>query len=269
MIDLTPLDVRKKRGDFAKGLRGYDPQEVDGFLELIAERMEVLVKENLTFREKIDQLGEKVVVQEEREQAVQEALVTAQELRQDVKKQALREAKLVEREARARIAGMIEESEKLLTEHSSVLKELERHRDRFLKAFRAFLERELDTVEVELGRAPLEDVTLDFELGQGAWSIEEADDEVDDVAASEAAEPAVTAETAETAENGQNGEIGEIGDVAGAVADEPLATGSVAPEAKYVTTEADEQQPPQGQDGGDSLWLSSIMMERKEEEDTK
>ena len=32
MIDLTPLDVRKKRGDFRKMLRGYDPQEVDSFL---------------------------------------------------------------------------------------------------------------------------------------------------------------------------------------------------------------------------------------------
>jgi DivIVA domain-containing protein len=249
MIDLTPLDVRKKRGDFGKGLRGYDPQEVDGFLELVAERMEVLVKENLAFRGKIEELGERVVVQEGREQAVQEALVTAQGLRQDVKKQALQEAKLLKREARTRVAGMIVESEKLLTEHSSVLKELERHRDRFLKAFRTFLERELDTVEVELGRAPLDDVTLDFELGQVAWSIEEADD----VSASEVAEAADTV---------------EIGDAAGA-ADEPLATGSVAPEAKYVATEADEQQPPQGQDGGDSLWLSSIMMERKEEEDTK
>ena len=44
MIDLTPLDVRKKRGDFGKGLRGYDPAEVDGFLELVGERMEELVK---------------------------------------------------------------------------------------------------------------------------------------------------------------------------------------------------------------------------------
>jgi DivIVA domain-containing protein len=256
MIDLTPLDVRKKRGDFGKRLRGYDPQEVDGFLELVAERMEVLVKENLTFRVKIEQLGEKVVVQEGREQAIQEALVTAQELRQDVKKLALREAKLLEREARTRIAGMIEESEKLLTENGSVLKELKRHRDRFLKAFRTFLEREMDTVEVELGRAPLEDVTLEFEFGEGAWSIEEAE---------ETAEATATAEAVDTAENGEKG---QIGDVAGAAADEPPATGSVPPEATYVATEADETQPPQGQDGGDSLWLSSIMMERKEEEDT-
>lgn len=265
MIDLTPLDVRKKRGDFGKGLRGYDTQEVDGFLELVAERMEVLVKENLAFRGKIEQLGERVVLQDGREQAVQEALVTAQELRQDVKKQANREAKLMEREARMRIQGMIGESEKLLTEHSTALKELERHRDRFLKAFRTFLERELDTVEVELGRAPLEDVTLDFELGQGAWSIGEADDEADDVSAAQTARTAETRETAETAETPETGETADATGAA-AAADEPLATGSVAPEAKYVAREADQQQPPEGQDGGDSLWLSSIMMERKEED---
>ena len=247
MIDLTPLDVRKKRGDFGKGLRGYDLQEVDAFLELVAERMEVLVKENLSFREKIERLGEKVVVQEGREKAVQDALVTAQELRQDVKDQASREARLLEREAQVHIEGMIGESEKLLTEHSTVLKELERHRDRFLKAFRTFLERELDTVEVELGRAPLEGVTLDFELGQRPWSIGEAQDGDDAVSASE---------TVETAES----EVAEV------VGDDALATEPAAPEEEYLATEADEQQPPEGQDGGDSLWLSSIMMDRKEED---
>ena len=45
MIDLTPLDVRKKRGDFGKVLCSYDPQEVDTFLDLVGERMEELVKE--------------------------------------------------------------------------------------------------------------------------------------------------------------------------------------------------------------------------------
>ena len=44
MIDLTPLDVRKKRGDFRKSMRGYDPQEVDTFLDLVAMRMEELVQ---------------------------------------------------------------------------------------------------------------------------------------------------------------------------------------------------------------------------------
>ena len=251
MIDLTPLDVRKKRGDFGKALRGYDPQEVDSFLELVAERMEVLVKENLRFREEIDQLGQKVVVQEGREQAVQDALVTAQELRQDVKKQAHREAKLVEREARGRVEGMILESEKLLAEHHTALHELGRQRERFLKAFRTFLERELDTVEVEFGRAPLEDVTLDLELGKVSWSIgEDEDNEEEGDEAGEVKDVSASADAPEVA----------------VVADESSVAGSVSPEEAGGATEADEAEPPEGREGGDSLWLSSIMSDREEKD---
>ncbi len=271
MIDLTPLDVRKKRGDFGKGLRGYDPPEVDGFLELVAERMEELVKENLTFRKKIEQLGEQVVVQEGREQAVREALVTAQELRQDVEKQARREAKLLEREARGRIEGMILKSEKLLTEHRAALQESERQRERFLKSFRIFLERELDTIEVELGRAPLEDVTLEFELGKASWSIgeddqEEEDDDaggVEDVSASESPETAEGAETAQGAETAGGAETAQ----GAVVADDLPVAGSAFPQEEDGATEAEGQRLPEGQEGADSLWLSSIMRDQEEEEE--
>ena len=254
MIDLTPLDVRKKRGDFGKGLRGYDPQEVDSFLELVAERMEVLVKENLAFQGEIDQLGEKVVVQEGREQAVQDALVTAQELRRDVKKQARREAKLLEREARGRIKVMIAESEKLLTEHHNALQELERQRERFLKAFRTLLERELDTVEVEFGRAPLEDVTLDLELGQGSWSIGEDEDEDDDDEGDDDG-----GEDQQDA-GGQNEPQDEQ------VEGDAPPVASLTPKAKKGATKADVRLSPEGEEGDDSLWLSSIMTDRKNED---
>ena len=244
MIDLTPLDVRKKRGDFGKGLRGYDPQEVDTFLELVAERMEVLVQENVAFRGRVGELEETVVAQQGREQAIQDALVTAQELRQDVKKQARREANLLEREAQGKIDLMIGESEKLLSEHRAALQELERQRERFLKAFRSLLERELDTVEVEFGRPPLEDVTLDLELGRRSGSIwePEGEDEYDDVDQYE----------------GENDGQDDGQDPA------PRATGS---DAQAVGSEEDEgdRRPPEGE-GDDSLWLSSIMSDPKDED---
>ena len=244
MIDLTPLDVRKKRGDFGKGLRGYDPQEVDTFLELVAERMEVLVQENVAFRGRVGELEEKVVAQQGREQAIQDALVTAQELRQDVKKQARREASFLEREAQDKIDLMIGESEKLLSEHRAALQELERQRERFLKAFRSLLERELDTVEVEFGRPPLEDVTLDLELGRRSGSIwePEGEDEYDDVDQYE----------------GENDGQDDGQDPA------PRATGS---DAQAVGSEEDEgdRRPAEGE-GDDSLWLSSIMSDPKDED---
>ena len=243
MIDLTPLDVRKKRGDFGKGLRGYDPQEVDTFLELVAERMEVLVQENVAFRGRVGELEETVVAQQGREQAIQDALVTAQELRQDVKKQARREASFLEREAQDKIDLMIGESEKLLSEHRAALQELERKRERFLKAFRSLLERELDTVKVEFGRPPLEDVTLDLELGRRSGSIwePEGEDEYDDVDQYE----------------GENDHQDDGQDPA------PRATGS---DAQAVGSEEDEgdRRPPEGE-SDDSLWISSIMSDPKDE----
>lgn len=256
MIDLTPLDVRKKRGDFGKGLRGYDPPEVDGFLELVAERMEELVKENLALRGKTEQLGEKVLVQEGREQAVQDALVTAQELRRDVKKQASREAALLEREARGRIERLILESEKLLTGHQTALQESERRRERFLKTFRTFLERELDTVEVEFGRAPLEEVTLDLDLGKGSRSSgEEADDQEagDDVGEDEDASASEEAETPGVA----------------LVPDDTPEAESDSVEEENGATEPEEKRPPDGEEGGDSLWLSSIGSDQEKGKDAE
>ena len=176
MIDLTPLDVRNKRGDFKRMLRGYDPQEVDIFLELVAERLEGLVRENIQLRERTQTLQQQVTSQLGREQAVQDALVTAQELRADIKAQSQREAehvlKAAETEARRLIAeaeaearGRTRGIERQIEGAKDSLMEFERRRARFLKEFRQLLERELDVVEVEERRAPLEERAIDMELG--------------------------------------------------------------------------------------------------------
>ncbi|MGI9625910.1 MAG: DivIVA domain-containing protein [Longimicrobiales bacterium] len=110
MIDLTPLDVRKKRGDFRRMLRGYDPQEVDTFLELAAERLEALVKENMALQERSGLLGEQVKSSESREKAIQEALVSAQTLRQEISKQASREAEAMRDQAKKEAAMVTEQA---------------------------------------------------------------------------------------------------------------------------------------------------------------
>ena len=78
MIDLTPLDVRKKKGDFRRALRGYEADVVDSFLDLAADRLEELVRENAALRERTLQLTETLSGYRSREHAMNEALVTAQ-----------------------------------------------------------------------------------------------------------------------------------------------------------------------------------------------
>ena len=164
MIDLTPLDVRKKKGDFKKGLRGYDAEEVDVFMDLVAERLEALVKENLALRERAEKLQGQVDGQEGRERAVHEALVTAQELREQMKAQAKKEAELIRREAEAGAREVMADAERRVEWLKSSFKELERKRLRFLRSFRSLLERELDGVAVEEEREPLSELAVDLEL---------------------------------------------------------------------------------------------------------
>jgi cell division initiation protein len=161
MIDLTPLDVRKKRGDFSKSLRGYEPREVDHFLEMVADRLEAVVKENLAFRDQVERLQEKVQGQEGRESAVQNALVTAQELRKEIEDQAQREAELIRREARMEAEGIRSEAAAAADHLRRELLELNRTRERFLRSVRTMLERQLEALEVEEGAPRVKGFDLD------------------------------------------------------------------------------------------------------------
>lgn len=200
MIDLTPLDVRKKRGDFRRILRGYDPEEVDTFMDLVAERFEELVRENLSLGEKTEQMGRQLAALEGRERAVQEALVTAQKLRTEVGDQSRRDAEVLQEqasrmvellkvEAETEIHRRLGEAEGLIRERQRALEDLERSRLKFLKSFRALLEREMDAVDVEESRRPLEETPMELEfrgwvpsgdLGFGIGGDEFEDDEFED-----------------------------------------------------------------------------------------
>jgi cell division initiation protein len=162
MIDLTPLDVRKKAGDFKKALRGYDPEEVDGFLQLVSERMEELVKENLTLKERSERLQEQVQAHEGRESAVREALVMAQKLREDLTSQVEREVQIAKQGAEVEIRMQMNEAKLRLGVLGQALTDLER------RHFKSMLQRELEAVEVEESRSPHTDAPLDLELGQRA-----------------------------------------------------------------------------------------------------
>jgi DivIVA domain-containing protein len=149
MIDLTPLDVRKKKGDFRRAVRGYDTELVDDFLDMVAERLEELVKQNVALTERAEHLQVQVASYREREKALNEALVTAQQLRSDAQAQADREADLLRREAQSQAERIIEEGQRSYREIAREIQVIETRRRQFIRAFRTLLERYLSELEVE------------------------------------------------------------------------------------------------------------------------
>jgi DivIVA domain-containing protein len=106
MIDLTPLEVRKKKGDFRRAMRGYDPALVDDFLDLVADRLDELVRENMALTERTSRQDTQVAEYRERERALTEALVSAQEMREEMRRQSTQEADLARRVAEQEVAQL-------------------------------------------------------------------------------------------------------------------------------------------------------------------
>ncbi|HEU0053890.1 MAG TPA: DivIVA domain-containing protein [Longimicrobium sp.] len=177
MIDLTPLDVRKKKGDFRRVMRGYDPDAVDNFLEEVSARMEELVRENTSNNARVASMTDAIAEYRERERAMNEALVSAQQLREDMREQAQREADLALREARAQGERIIADAKRQVTLALEALRRIQAQRVRFLRLFRALVERQLSEIEQEEERtsalARLEadveraEVGIDDEQGEG------------------------------------------------------------------------------------------------------
>jgi cell division initiation protein len=148
MIDLTPLEVRKKKGDFRKAMRGYDPALVDDFLDVAADRMEELVRENMSFADRVGRLEVLVADYREREKALTEALVSAQEMREETRRQATRDADLLRREAEAEAAEIRAAAHQAKEKEEDGLRRVRAQRSQLMKSFRAFLERELAELSV-------------------------------------------------------------------------------------------------------------------------
>jgi len=149
MIDLTPLDVRKKKGDFRRAVRGYDAELVDDFLDMVAERLEELVKQNVALSERSEHLQDQVGSFREREKALNEALVSAQQLRSEAQAQSDREANLVRREAQGQAERIVEEGQRSYRELARQIEGLQARKGQFLRAFRTLLERYLSELDMD------------------------------------------------------------------------------------------------------------------------
>ena len=98
---ITPHDIRQQQFT-VRMFRGFHPQEVDAFLEDVADDYEALLKENALLKEQIAAQEERQRGVVERERMLQETLVTTQRLVEEMKAAAKRESDLIVREAELR-----------------------------------------------------------------------------------------------------------------------------------------------------------------------
>jgi cell division initiation protein len=141
MQNLTPLEIQKQV--FARALKGYNPDEVRGYLSLVAEEIERLVKdvdrlsrENAMLRDELDDHSQ-------RERILKDTLLSAQKVSEDVKSNARKEAELIVKDAELLSERVIAQAMQRVSDLERTIQDLKVER----AAVRTRLQGTLDTVQ--------------------------------------------------------------------------------------------------------------------------
>ena len=109
-MKLTPLDIRKQ--EFRKSLRGFDPIEVQTFLDMVGEEYEQLLEDNKKLNNRIIELETKLTDFQETEKNLRETLLNVQEVKKQSEESSRRQADLLIKEAELKSMEIIEMARK-------------------------------------------------------------------------------------------------------------------------------------------------------------
>jgi cell division initiation protein len=144
-MNITPLDITQKT--FRKGFRGFDPEEVEAFLALVAVEFEALVKETLALRDDNQRKAEEIAEFRSRERALQETLVTAQKASGEIRDAARKEAEITISDAELQAEKIVQGAHSRFLRIVDDINELKRQRVQFEAGVRSLVESHLKLIE--------------------------------------------------------------------------------------------------------------------------
>jgi cell division initiation protein len=143
---VTARDVENQ--EFARKMRGYDPDEVRMFLRTVAEHVEKLTLENGELREEIGQLRVRLEDFRDRERNLQETLLTAQKMSDELKGRSEKEAEVLVKEARLKAERILEQAQDQLQHIEDEIGRLRLERDAFENRLRSAIQEHLSLLDL-------------------------------------------------------------------------------------------------------------------------
>jgi cell division initiation protein len=155
-MPIRPIDVRRK--EFKSSFRGYDPNQVDDFLDAVADEFERNYTENQRMREEVSSLRDRLQQFEDLEGSIRDALVHAEQASNDlrrtatqeaegIRQSAQREADFTIREAQSRSHQMLADSSARIERVQDSYTALQEAKLRFANDFRHILKTYTDVME--------------------------------------------------------------------------------------------------------------------------
>ncbi len=154
-MKISPLDIKKQ--EFGVKFRGYAPDEVNAYLDMIASELEETLRKNLELEQKLTSLQERVNSYSRMESVLHETLVTSQRAAEETKASAERKAEAVIAEANLNAQRIANETNEKLVRVQKEISELSHQRDSLVISFRSMLQTQialLDNIEKQHKAGP-------------------------------------------------------------------------------------------------------------------
>ena len=139
-MPIRPIDIRRK--EFKNGFRGYEANQVDDFLDAVADEFERNYTENQRMREEVSSLRDRLQQFEDLEGSIRAALVHAEQASNDLRRAATQEAEglkqSAQREADFTIREAQSRSHQMLADSSSRIERVQDSYDALQEAKRSF-----------------------------------------------------------------------------------------------------------------------------------
>jgi cell division initiation protein len=138
-VKITPLEIQQQQFK-GKMFGGLDPDEVDGFLQLVAGELENLVRENGELKEQNRRLLTEAEDIRQRETNLRETMLAAQKITEEMKANSQKEATLIVSEAELRAERLMADAEKKLVQLNTQIQDLRRDKMQFETALKSLLD---------------------------------------------------------------------------------------------------------------------------------
>jgi len=168
-MSLTPRDIKKQ--EFKKTLRGYDPVEVDTFLEMVASNVESLLTANKELKEKALQLEIQLRDYKNIEKTLQQTLMQAQETTGRSIENSRKEAQLILQEAEIKATQILDKARLDLSKMKEDVSSLKAKKEALVTRLKVLLSSELELIKA-LEIEEEEILKTDVSRGTGRSAIE-------------------------------------------------------------------------------------------------
>jgi cell division initiation protein len=143
---LTPLDIKKH--EFSRAFRGYDLEEVQAFLEMVADEMLTLQNSAEELKNKNIHLETQLADFRELEEKWKATMINAQESAERALENSRREADIIRREAEVKAEEIQELARKSVAHYKEEIESLRQEKRALVTRLQHLLKSELELIEV-------------------------------------------------------------------------------------------------------------------------